>query len=51
MTTHPPSPPAGLILPSYERPRGLHPPLDSPGLPVHRAAGAVPAAAGDRRSG
>ena len=31
MTTHPPSPPAGLILPSYERPSGLHPPLDSPG--------------------
>jgi len=31
MTTHPPSPPAGLILPSYERPRGVHPPLDSPG--------------------
>ncbi len=31
MTTHPPSPPAGLVLPSYERPSGLHPPLDSPG--------------------
>jgi protocatechuate 3,4-dioxygenase, beta subunit len=31
MTTHPPSPPTGLVLPSYERPRGLHPPLDSPG--------------------
>jgi protocatechuate 3,4-dioxygenase beta subunit len=31
MTTHPPSPPAGLVLPSYERPIGLHPPLDSPG--------------------
>src|SRR5882757_8839356 len=31
MTTHPPSPPAGLILPTYERPSGLHPPLDSPG--------------------
>ena len=31
MTTHPPSPPAGLTLPSYERPSGLHPPLDSPG--------------------
>jgi protocatechuate 3,4-dioxygenase beta subunit len=28
MTTHPP---AGLHLPSYERPEGVHPPLDSPG--------------------
>jgi protocatechuate 3,4-dioxygenase, beta subunit len=31
MTTHPPSPPARLTLPSYERPSGQHPPLDSPG--------------------
>jgi protocatechuate 3,4-dioxygenase beta subunit len=31
MTTHPPSARAGFTLPSYERPRGLHPPLDSPG--------------------
>jgi protocatechuate 3,4-dioxygenase, beta subunit len=31
MTTHPPSPSSGLRLPSYERPAGVHPPLDSPG--------------------
>src|SRR5450759_3692997 len=30
MTTQTPSVP-GFALPSYERPRGLHPPLDSPG--------------------
>jgi protocatechuate 3,4-dioxygenase, beta subunit len=30
MTTHPPSPPT-FRLPSYPRPVGLHPPLDSPG--------------------
>jgi protocatechuate 3,4-dioxygenase, beta subunit len=31
MTTHPPPARAGFALPAYERPRGLHPPLDSPG--------------------
>jgi protocatechuate 3,4-dioxygenase beta subunit len=31
MTTHPPAARARFTLPSYERPRGLHPPLDSPG--------------------
>jgi protocatechuate 3,4-dioxygenase beta subunit len=31
MTTHPPPARAGFALPAYERPRGLHPPLDFPG--------------------
>ena len=31
MTTRPSSPPTGFSLPSYERPAGVHPPLDSPG--------------------
>ena len=31
MTTHPSSPPTEFRLPSYERPEGVHPPLDSPG--------------------
>ena len=31
MSTEVPAPPAGLILPSYQRPAGVHPPLDTPG--------------------
>ena len=41
MTTHPPIPARGLVLPSYERPAGVHPPLDSPG---YRSTGAARAA-------